>query len=153
MLRDLFSLFPAYAGVIPCDSVVLLSALPFPRIRGVDPMHMADCKRQVALSPAYAGVIPQHRGRMPWCRAFPRIRGAYQKTPRKVLRECLKKVPIKQTNRPGFRSRKPGRFCMQEAGARAVPPTLRFLAFQGKMRKQKAGSVVERRRKATLPAV
>ena len=42
---------------------------------------------------------------------------------------------------------------MQEAGARAVPPTLRFLAFQGKMRKQKAGSVVERRRKATLPAV
>ena len=112
MLRDLFSLFPAYAGVILAVRFVRLAFAPFPRIRG-----------------------------------------AYQKTPRKVLRERLKKVPIKHTNRPGFRSRKPGRFCMQEAGARAVPPTLRFLAFQGKMRKQKAGSVVERRRKATLPAV
>ena len=68
---------------------------------------------------------------------FPRIRGAYPKTPRKVLRERLKKVPIKQTNRPGFHSRKPGRFCMQEAGARAVPPTLRFLAFQGKCANKK----------------
>ena len=42
---------------------------------------------------------------------------------------------------------------MQEAGARTVLPPRRFLAFHGKMRKQKAGSVVERRRKATLPAV
>jgi len=63
------------------------------------------------------------------------------------------KAPLKQTNRPGFRSRKPGRFCMQEAGARDVLPPRRFLVFHGKMRKQKAGSVVERRRKATLPAV
>ena len=30
---------------------------------------------------------------------------------------------------------------------------LERVAFQGKMRKQKVGSVVERRRKATLPAV
>ena len=42
---------------------------------------------------------------------------------------------------------------MQEAGARDVLLPRRFLAFHGKMRKQKAGSVVERRRKATLPAV
>ena len=42
---------------------------------------------------------------------------------------------------------------MQEAGARDVLPPRRFLEFHGKMRKQKAGSVVERRRKATLPAV
>ena len=56
-------------------------------------------------------------------------------------------------NRPGFRSRKPGRFLYAGTRARAVLPTLRFLAFYGKMRKQKAGSVVERRRKATLPAV
>ena len=56
-------------------------------------------------------------------------------------------------NRPGFRSRKPGRFLYAGPRARAVLPTLRFLAFHGKMRKQKAGSVVERRRKATLPAV
>ena len=52
MLRDLFSLFPAYAGVIP-----LLS--------------FADLTKT----------------------AFPRIRGAYQKTPRKVLHERLKKRP------------------------------------------------------------
>ena len=31
--------------------------------------------------------------------------------------------------------------------------TMRLPAFHGKTRKQKAGSVVERRRKATLPAV
>ena len=37
MLRDLFSLFPAYAGVIPhvmCPGDI---AGPFPRIRGGDP--------------------------------------------------------------------------------------------------------------------
>ena len=50
--------------------------------------------------------------------AFPRIRGAYPKTPCKVLRECLKKVPIKQTNRPGFHSRKPGRFLCTGGGGK-----------------------------------
>ena len=37
MLWDLFSLFPAYAGVIPAclTSLMLISA--FPRIRGGDP--------------------------------------------------------------------------------------------------------------------
>ena len=48
--------------------------------------------------------------------SFPCIRGAYQKTPRKVLHERLKKVPIKQTNRPGFREGSRGGFCVQETG-------------------------------------
>lgn len=52
MLWDLFSLFPAYAGVILAVRFVRLAFAPFPRIRG-----------------------------------------AYQKTPRKVLRERLKKHP------------------------------------------------------------
>ena len=40
MLRDLFSLFPAYAGVIPW--IRLLSTLPFafPRICGGDPYDL-----------------------------------------------------------------------------------------------------------------
>ena len=37
MLRDLFSLFPAYAGVIPNASEINYSTMPFPRIRGGDP--------------------------------------------------------------------------------------------------------------------
>ena len=47
---------------------------------------------------------------------FPRIRGAYQKTPRKVLRERLKKVPITQTNRPGFRDGSRGGFVCRRRG-------------------------------------
>ena len=38
MLRDLFSLFPAYAGVIPSAVLVRDFHLPFPRIRGGDPL-------------------------------------------------------------------------------------------------------------------
>ncbi len=37
MLRDLFSLFPAYAGVIPSDAVFIRVFVSFPRIRGGDP--------------------------------------------------------------------------------------------------------------------
>ena len=37
MLRDLFSLFPAYAGVIPIESCGEKEVLTFPRIRGGDP--------------------------------------------------------------------------------------------------------------------
>ena len=44
-------------------------------------------------------------------------------------------------------------FCMRGSGRQGSIPTLRLPVFHGKMRKQKAGSVVERRRKATLPAV
>ena len=37
MLRDLFSLFPAYAGVIPKHKGQDIQAYTFPRIRGGDP--------------------------------------------------------------------------------------------------------------------
>ena len=37
MRWDLFSLFPAYAGVIPDDADVTYKFEPFPRIRGGDP--------------------------------------------------------------------------------------------------------------------
>ena len=37
MLRDLFSLFPAYAGVILFSVPSLIQLLAFPRIRGGDP--------------------------------------------------------------------------------------------------------------------
>ena len=37
MLRDLFSLFPAYAGVILDGSAIPTARLSFPRIRGGDP--------------------------------------------------------------------------------------------------------------------
>ena len=37
MLWDLFSLFPAYAGVIPGAMDKATAKAPFPRIRGGDP--------------------------------------------------------------------------------------------------------------------
>ena len=37
MLRDLFSLFPAYAGVILIKSYIMDTDATFPRIRGGDP--------------------------------------------------------------------------------------------------------------------
>ena len=37
MLWDLFSLFPAYAGVIPAQVNAMKLEEPFPRIRGGDP--------------------------------------------------------------------------------------------------------------------
>ena len=37
MLRDLFSLFPAYAGVIPRRVLPVFISRTFPRIRGGDP--------------------------------------------------------------------------------------------------------------------
>ena len=37
MLRDLFSLFPAYAGVILCAYIFQNVYKSFPRIRGGDP--------------------------------------------------------------------------------------------------------------------
>ena len=38
MLWDLFSLFPAYAGVIPIWLTLTWYLPPFPRIRGGDPI-------------------------------------------------------------------------------------------------------------------
>ena len=88
-------LFPAYAEVI---------------------VRRKACGLHRAFFPAYAGLIL-----CIWLTAsvrwpFPRIRGAYQKTPRKVLRERLKKVPIKQTNRPGFRDGSRGGFVCRRRG-------------------------------------
>ena len=40
MLRDLFSLFPAYAGVIPVWPCEPARSGSFPRIRGGDPLKL-----------------------------------------------------------------------------------------------------------------
>lgn len=61
-------------------------------------------------------MIPTTPGSSSLPTTFPRIRGAYQKTPHKVLRERLKKVPIKQTNRPGFRDGSRGGFVCRRRG-------------------------------------
>ena len=61
MLRDLFSLFPAYAGVIPVRKEEAGRNPAFPRIRGGDPNHSKSCRDSVMLFPAYAGVIPGGR--------------------------------------------------------------------------------------------
>ena len=55
MLRDLFSLFPAYAGVIPhvmCPGDI---AGPFPRIRGGDPYTVTDADGDTLFSPHTRG--------------------------------------------------------------------------------------------------
>ena len=44
MLWDLFSLFPAYAGVIPIVTRLLRCFMPFPRIRGGDPPKIVYSK-------------------------------------------------------------------------------------------------------------
>ena len=58
MLRDLFSLFPAYAGVILCLYIIRAKVKPFPRICGGDPFPLLFPQRGHFLFPAYAGVIP-----------------------------------------------------------------------------------------------
>ena len=93
MLRDLFSLFPAYVGVILCRLISQEIQQAFPRIRGGDPWTKSPKLVSAVLFPAYAGVIPGLLLAPTRDRAFPCIRGAYQKTPRKVLRERLKKRP------------------------------------------------------------
>ena len=57
MLRDLFSLFPAYAGVILSIKDVKQAIETFPRIRGGDPYSAVPTLSQEWLFPAYAGVI------------------------------------------------------------------------------------------------
>ena len=49
------TLFPAYAGVIPKLLSVLRYAIPFPRIRGGDPMQRSDLT-------VYEHFSPQTRG-------------------------------------------------------------------------------------------
>ena len=75
MLRDLFSLFPAYAGVILLQAQSSLLRIPFPRIRGGDPQVMQYLKGAYQLFPAYAGVIPQGKYGTVGYISFPRIRG------------------------------------------------------------------------------
>ena len=57
MLRDLFSLFPAYAGVIPTARLAGRPQETFPRIRGGDPRLIVRLCMATGLFPAYAGVI------------------------------------------------------------------------------------------------
>ena len=58
MLRDLFSLFPAYAGVIPSRYYLVGNVNTFPRICGGDPFCLVSLGSLSQLFPAYAGVIP-----------------------------------------------------------------------------------------------
>ena len=55
MLRDLFSLFPAYAGVIPQNWDVDNIKTSFPRIRGGDPLHVPIQESAAAFSPHTRG--------------------------------------------------------------------------------------------------
>ena len=57
MLRDLFSLFPAYAGVILTLDIDPSQKATFPRIRGGDPAFGGNNPQGIQLFPAYAGVI------------------------------------------------------------------------------------------------
>ncbi len=58
MLRDLFSLFPAYAGVILLPRHYPGGNGAFPRIRGGDPADRMDMKKLLGFSPHMRGVIP-----------------------------------------------------------------------------------------------
>ena len=75
MLRDLFSLFPAYAGVIPGNYGQKRKPGAFPRIRGGDPTGMVIEAVRKELFPAYAGVILLLPLLRCFLLAFPRIRG------------------------------------------------------------------------------
>ena len=55
MLWDLFSLFPAYAGVIPVRRVSGFPQSPFPRIRGGDP-------KAIGFRVEHDGFSPHTRG-------------------------------------------------------------------------------------------
>ena len=55
MLRDLFSLFPAYAGVILEPAAIELPFMTFPRIRGGDPHVVNPDKRLIFFSPHTRG--------------------------------------------------------------------------------------------------
>ena len=57
MLRDLFSLFPAHAGVIPQYLHTHKAEQAFPRTCGGDPEQYSLSKSRKGLFPAHAGVI------------------------------------------------------------------------------------------------
>ena len=55
MLWDLFSLFPAYAGVIPDLPSFSWSGFTFPRIRGGDPLQLSVSQYMTFFSPHTRG--------------------------------------------------------------------------------------------------
>ena len=55
MLRDLFSLFPAHAGVILLDEVLPVPELAFPRTCGGDPDLMSTGEQVLTFSPHMRG--------------------------------------------------------------------------------------------------
>ena len=55
MRWDLFSLFPAYAGVILIGAGIRIALLPFPRIRGGDPVSEKLIGANYAFSPHTRG--------------------------------------------------------------------------------------------------
>ena len=55
MLWDLFSLFPAYAGVIPSYGRHLRYSTTFPRIRGGDPDESGEFHNNKDFSPHTRG--------------------------------------------------------------------------------------------------
>ena len=55
MLRDLFSLFPAYAGVILNIYANIMQNIPFPRIRGGDPLPLIFVGTPMYFSPHTRG--------------------------------------------------------------------------------------------------
>ena len=55
MLRDLFSLFPAYAGVILTSDAVFIRIFAFPRIRGGDPGDLEQLPQVCSFSPHTRG--------------------------------------------------------------------------------------------------
>ena len=81
MLRDLFSLFPAYAGVIHVSAKAFHRGPSFPRIRGGDPIAVVVDGGHAVLFPAYAGVIPDCRALCLCQSPFPRIRGGDPSAP------------------------------------------------------------------------
>ena len=75
MLRDLFSLFPACAGVIPVYSTPFIFFHPFPRMRGGDPVDNPAVMKTDDLFPACAGVIRNAAAHQLLDKPFPRMRG------------------------------------------------------------------------------
>ena len=75
MLRDLFSLFPAYAGVILSTKSPFCRRPSFPRIRGGDPWTKSPKLVSAVLFPASAGVILLKDAAHGHWASFPRIRG------------------------------------------------------------------------------
>ena len=55
MLRNLFSLFPAHAGVIPWVHWLITSESPFPRTCGGDPVILRSDKPEANFSPHMRG--------------------------------------------------------------------------------------------------